>query len=99
MFKKRKTKTANYRNQTPPDQYISKLNYENLVKTMELRETREKSIHFRKNLLEKQKTNNYTSELDRRRGDLSQTVLNGKTRAHLENRKAELKHLSANAGL
>jgi hypothetical protein len=97
MFKKRKTSSATYRNFTVPERYISKFNYDNMLKTLEFRETKDKSIHFRRNLLEKQKVNNYIGEIERIRGDLSQTVLNHQTRDRLIERKTELKAMSAKA--
>jgi hypothetical protein len=95
MFKKRKTPSATYRNFTAPDRFISKFNYDNMLKVLEFRETKDKSIHFRKNLLEKQKVNNYIGEIERIRGDLSQTVLNHQTRDRLLERKTELMAMSA----
>jgi len=97
MFKKRKTASTAYREITMPERYISKFSYSNLLRTLEFRETKEKSIHFRRNLLEKQKVNNYVREVERIRGDLSQTVLNSQTRHRMEERKAELQALSAKA--
>ena len=97
MFKKRKTGSVAYKNMTLPERYISKFSYDILSKTLELREAKDKSIHFRRNLLEKQKVNNYVSEIERIRGDLSQTVLPGKTRQHLTDRVKELKTLSGKA--
>ena len=97
MFKRRKTGSVAYKNKRVPDGFISQFNYELMTKAMDFREAKDKSIHFRRNLLEKQKVNNYVSEIERIRGDLSQTVLPGKTRQHLTDREKELKALSSKA--
>ena len=53
---------------------------------------------FRRKLLERQKITNYKNELDRIKGVLSQTVLNGITHKHLKSREDDLnnmiKHIS-----
>ena len=97
MFKRRKTGSVAYKNKRSPEGFISQFNYELMTKAMDFREAKDKSIHFRRNLLEKQKVNNYISEVERIRGDLSQTVLNSQTRHRLEERKTELKALSSKA--
>lgn len=46
---------------------------------MEARETKEKSLHFRNKILERQQVANYQNELDRMRGALTQQELKGLT--------------------
>jgi len=72
------------------------LNYFKMVKDqMEKHSLRTQSIHFRHNLLERQKVANYHNELDRVRGELSRTVLNDTTKMSLLAREKQLKALAA----
>ena len=64
---------------------------------MEKHELRAKSIHFRRNLLERQKVANYTNELDRVRGVLGRTVLHYDTKSGLLARAKQLRILGAEA--
>ena len=60
--------------------------------------TKQSSIHFRKNALDRQTVSNYQNEYNRVRGELSNTVLsNGLTKRRLEERQAELLKLGASA--
>ena len=47
---------------------------------MDKHELKAKSIHFRRNLLERQRIANYTNEMDRVRGELSRTALHDETK-------------------
>jgi hypothetical protein len=71
--------------------------YTNLKNQLDIHETKARSIQFRKNVLERQKVNNYNNELDRIRGELSNTVLRGNSREHLIKRRIELTKLGATA--
>ena len=56
------------------------------------------NIILRKKMLDNQTKNNYQLEYDRIRGDLEAgSVMNGRTRRHLEDRKRELERLGATA--
>ena len=60
---------------------------------MEARETKAKSIHFRNNLLERQKVANYQNELDRMRGGLTQSELKGLTAGAFKSRLEKLESM------
>ena len=64
---------------------------------LEARETKAKSIHFRNNLLERQKVANYQNELDRMKGGLTQAELKGLTagafKSRLEKRESMIKEI------
>jgi hypothetical protein len=78
------------------DRVANRLNhYKNLKKILDAHETKTSSIALRKNWIDKQKQNNYSNEYDRIRGLLSQTVLKGQSRDHLEKRKKNLQELGA----
>ena len=62
----------------------------------EFHETKGKSVNFRRNLLNKQKIANYKNELDRIKGIMSQTVMRGITREHLDKRKEQLDEMVKN---
>ena len=74
MFKKRKTGSVAYKNKRLPEGFISQFNYELMTKAMDFREAKDKSIHFRRNLLEKQKVNNYISEVEDSRRSVSDSL-------------------------
>ena len=74
MFKRRKTGSVAYKNKRLPEGFISQFNYELMTKAMDLREAKDKSIHFRRNLLEKQKVNNYISEVEDSRRSVSDSL-------------------------
>jgi hypothetical protein len=69
--------------------------YKNLKNQLDAHETKARSIQFRNNVLERQKVNNYNNELDRVRGELSNSVLRGNSRDHLIKRRNELVRLGA----
>ena len=71
--------------------------FERVKDQMEKHELRAKSIHFRRNLLERQKVANYSNELDRVRGLLSQTVLHHDTKTGLLAREKQLRILGEEA--
>lgn len=60
-------------------------------------ETKAALSRLRKEWLQKQIQTNYQNEYDRIRGILQNGKLPGQTRAHLENRKEELKKLGLQA--
>ena len=62
---------------------------------MEMYELKQKSIHFRKKLLDDQVKTNYQNEYERIRGALSHSVLTQPSKATLERRQAELHKLGA----
>jgi hypothetical protein len=61
---------------------------------LEAHETKAKSIHFRRRLLERQKVSNYQNELDRLRGGLSQAELRGLTSGAFKSRIENLQKLT-----
>ena len=69
--------------------------YKNLKKILEAHETREASIALRRRFYERQRHNNYMNEYNRIRGELSRSVLQGVSKAHLEKRKSTLEALGA----
>ena len=62
----------------------------------EFRDTKAKSINYRRKMLERQKISNYKNELDRVVGLISQTVLKGVTHEQLDKRKKELNAMIEN---
>ena len=62
---------------------------------MEMHEMKQKSIHFRKKLLEDRTKVNYQHEYDKIRGALAHTVIPIQSRRNLERRMGELKSLGA----
>ncbi len=58
---------------------------------MEMHETKEKSINFRKKMLDDRAKTNYQNEYDQIRGALAHTVLDSQTRRTLNRRQEELK--------
>ena len=71
--------------------------YKKLKNQMEAHETKAKSIQFRNHVLQRQKINNYSNELERVKGELSNSVLGWQSREHLLNRQFQLKRLGAEA--
>ena len=62
-----------YNNNLVEKQKNKSLHYLRQLKAiMEARETKAKSIHFRNNLIQREKVANYPNELDRMRGGLTQ---------------------------
>jgi|AntRauTorckE5430_2_1112549.scaffolds.fasta_scaffold59522_2 hypothetical protein len=68
--------------------------FKHLKNMMEAHETKAKSIHFRRRLLERQKVANYQNELDRLRGGLSQAELKGLTAGAFKSRIENLQKLT-----
>ena len=62
---------------------------------MEMHDIKEKSIHFRKKMLEDQARANYQNEYDQIRGALAHSMLNIQSRHTLQRRENELKTLGA----
>ena len=82
--------TNNYR--FKPDVYRDREAYWKRVKNqLEQQDLKAKSINFRNNLIQGQKTLNYKLEYDRLRGVLAHTVLNQQTKDNVEARTAKLK--------
>jgi len=71
--------------------YRNRLQYWKQIKhMMEMNELKEKSILFRKKLLDDSKKTNYTNEYDRIRGILAHSVVDAQTKQNIENRINEL---------
>ena len=80
------------------DKVKDNLNYFiNLKAAMDKHELKATNIHFRRNLLERQRIANYTNEMDRVRGELSRTVLHDETKLSLMKRANHLRSLGAEA--
>ena len=62
---------------------------------MEMHDLKQKSIHFRKKLLEDRTKVNYQHEYDKIRGALAHTVVPIQSKRNLERRMNELKSLGA----
>jgi len=62
---------------------------------MDLHETKEQSIHFRKKMLQDQIKTNYQNEFDRLRGALAHSVLSEQSMRTLENRVKALEKMGA----
>ena len=62
----------------------------------EFRDTKAKSINYRRKMLERQKIANYKNELDRVNGLIGQSVLKGITHEQLDKRKKELNAMIEN---
>ena len=71
--------------------------YKQLRALLEAHETKSGLIGLRNKWLKKQKQNNYQNEYERIRGELSNSVLKGESRTHLEKREEALKKLGAKA--
>ena len=71
--------------------YLKQLNHFH-----EMQEAREKSVAYRRHMLNRQKIANYRNEIDRIDGVLSQTVLKHASHQHLKNRKQELGEMIKN---
>lgn len=80
------------RMRTYPKRYIKRLK-----KQLEEINTRDALIHFRRNLVERQKLNNYSGEYERIRGILQHSVLPSETKGRLIDREQELRTLGARA--
>ena len=79
--------------------YRNRLNYyKNLQRQLDAHSTKNASMHFRKNALDRQTVSNYQNEYNRIRGELSSTVLpDTLTRKRLNERQAKLLELGASA--
>ena len=64
---------------------------------MEMHELKQKSIHFRKQLLENRAKVNYQNEYDRIRGTLAHSVVPIQTKRNIQNRMNDLEKLGAQA--
>ena len=75
---------------TPTDKQISmSMHYLNQLKDIhEAREAKTTSIHFRRNLLERQKVKIYQNELDRIRGQISHNEMRNLS-SHALNKRTE----------
>ena len=62
---------------------------------MEMHDIKEKSIHFRKKMLEDQARANYQNEYNQIRGALAHSKLSIKSRHTLQRRETEQKHMGA----
>ena len=65
--------------------------------TIEARQAKVKSVAFRRDILEKQRVNNYSSEYNRIRAHLSDTAIPAATRAGIKTRTELLKSMGARA--
>lgn len=80
------------------DAIINRIHYWNRVKhMMEMHEIKQKSIHFRKQLLENRAKVNYQNEYDRIRGTLAHSVVPIQTKRNIQNRMNDLEKLGAQA--
>ena len=70
---------------------------QHLSTMIDVRQSRVKSIAFRKEILEKQKTRNYQSEYDKIRSHLEGSANPYKSREGLKSRASHLKSLGARA--
>ena len=70
--------------------------FQNLKDIMEAHETKAKSVHFRKHLLERQKIANYQNEKERVMGEIAHSEQIGLTSTRLKRRKRELDKLIRN---
>ena len=78
------------------DAIWNRIHYWKRVKhMMEMHDIKEKSIHFRKKMLEDQARANYQNEYDQIRGALAHSMLNIQSRHTLQRRESELKTLGA----
>ena len=77
----------------------ARLAYFNRVRDdLKAHKAKSENILLRKKILDNQTKNNYQLEYDRIRGDLEAgSIMNGRTRRHLEDRKRELERLGATA--
>ena len=76
------------------DAIRNRIHYWQRVKHLqEMHELKQKSIHFRKKLLEDQVKTNYQHEYDKIRGALAHTVVPIHSRRNLERRMGELESL------
>ena len=81
---------------SPTDKQILKsMRYlQQLKDVMDAHKAKSKSIHFRKNWLERQKVTNYQNELDRIKGELAHAEMRGLTSTALEKRKETLENIT-----
>ena len=80
------------------DAIINRIHYWNRVKhMMEMHEIKQKSIHFRKQLLENRAKVNYQNEYDRIRGTLAYSIVPIQTKRNIQNRMNDIEKLGAQA--
>ena len=80
------------------DSVRNRFDYWKRVKnTMEMHETKQKSILFRKQILDDRVRANYQNEYERLRGVIAHTVVPEQTRQRLINRIGQLQNLGAQA--
>lgn len=70
--------------------------YKRLRDQLDAVKTKQAQVMFRKHLVDSQSKLNYRMELDRVKGELSKTMLNGVTAERLQRRKKDLEELSKN---
>ena len=68
--------------------------YKQLQAILEAHETKAKSIHFRKNTLQRQKIANYQNEKERIMGEIAHTEQIGLSSRLLKRRKEELERMT-----
>ena len=84
------------RTQAREDAIRNRIHYWKRIKhMMEMHENKEKSIHFRKKLLQDQTKANYQNEYDQIRAALAHSVLSQGSKTTLERRETELRGLGA----
>ena len=69
--------------------------WERVKHMMEMHENKEKSIHFRKKMLQDQSMANYQNEYEQIRGALAHSMLSHESKTTLERRETELRELGA----
>jgi len=80
------------------DAMMNRIHYWKRVKhMMEMHELKQKSIHFRKQLLEDRAKVNYQHEYDMIRGKLAHTVVPIQTKRNIEQRMKDLESIGARA--
>ena len=83
-----------YNNNLVEKQKYKSLHYLRQLKAiMETRETKAKSIHFRNNLIQREKVANYQNELDHMRGALTQAELKKLTAGAFKSRLEKLESM------
>ncbi len=96
MIQPKQSKQHHIRDMMREKNYSS-LYLKNLAKTLEANATRVASIQFRKDALQAAVRSNHLNEYERIRGLLSQSILKGTSRQHLDERLKALEKLGAKA--
>jgi hypothetical protein len=73
--------------------------YKRLKDVLEARETKAKSIHFRRHALQRQKISNYQNEKERIMGEIAHTEQIGFSARLLKRRKEELERMAREINL